>query len=207
MLVLGYGLYTGAIAPEQLFRELLGQGAGSGSPGEAASGSGPSRAPGAPAPPSPSEARSMLRGIEVAPVGSMAGYSREEFPHWAADGTEFGWDEPDGSCDVRDDALVRDGRGVEIDEECSIIAGKWLDPYSGTTLEDPKDVDMTYVVPLANAWRSGANGWEESRGEAYANDPGVLLSVDDAANQTKGDKGPEAWLPPNADYRCEYARR
>ena len=35
----------------------------------------------------------------------------------------------------------------------------------------------------------------------------MLLSVDDTANQTKGDKGPEAWLPPNADYRCEYARR
>jgi hypothetical protein len=25
VLVLGYGLYTGAIGPEQLFRELLGQ--------------------------------------------------------------------------------------------------------------------------------------------------------------------------------------
>jgi hypothetical protein len=60
---------------------------------------------------------------------------------------------------------------------------------------------------LANAWRSGAGNWDESRGEAYANDPGVLLSVDDVANRTKGDKGPEAWLPPNADYRCEYARR
>jgi hypothetical protein len=31
--------------------------------------------------------------------------------------------------------------------------------------------------------------------------------VDDGANQAKGDKGPEAWLPPNTDYRCEYARR
>jgi hypothetical protein len=207
VLVLGYGLYTGAIAPEQLFRELLGQGAGSGSPGEAASGSGPSRAPGAPAPPSPSEARSMLRGIEVAPVGSMAGYSREEFPHWAADGTEFGWDEPDGSCDVRDDALVRDGRGVEVDEECSITAGKWLDPFTGTTLEDSQDVDIDHIVPLANAWRSGGSNWDKGRREGYANDPGVLLTVDDAANQTKGDKGPEAWLPPNADYRCEYASR
>jgi len=207
VLVLGYGLYTSTIGPEQLFRELLGQDTGSGSPGEAPSGSGPSTAPGAPVPPCPSEARGTLRDLDVAPVGSMAGYSREDFPHWAADGTQFGWDEPDSCCDVRDDALVRDGRGVEIDQECSIIARKWLAPYSGTTLEDPKDVDIDHVVPLANAWRSGANGWEESRREAYANDPGVLLSVDDAANQTKGDKGPEAWLPPNADYRCEYARR
>ena len=149
----------------------------------------------------------MLRGIEVAPAGSMAGYSREEFPHWAADGTEFGWDEPDGNCDVRDDALVRDGRGVEVDEECSVTAGEWLDPYTGTTLTESGDVDIDHVVPLANAWRSGAGGWDEGRREAYANDPGVLLSVDDGANQIKGDKGPEAWLPPNADYRCEYARR
>lgn len=44
-----------------------------------------------------------------------------------------------------------------------------------------------------------------SSGETYAKDPGVLLSVDDAANQIKGDKEPEGWLPPNTDYRCEYA--
>jgi hypothetical protein len=204
VLVVGYGLYAGLIAPEQLFRELL---AGSGSSGETRSGSGPSTASGAPTPPTLSRARAMLRGIDVAPVGSMAGYSREEFPHWAADGTQFGWDEPDGSCDVRDDALLRDGRGVKVDEDCSITAGEWLDPYTGTTLTDSEDVDIDHIVPLANAWRSGADGWDETRREAYANDPGVLLSADDGANQTKGDKGPEAWLPPNTDYRCEYARR
>ena len=202
MLVVGYGVYTGAVDPGRLVGELLGQGSG-----RAPSGSGPSTAPGAPEPPSLREARSMLRRIEVAPAGSMSGYSREEFPHWAADGTAFGWEEPDGSCDVRDDALLRDGRGVEVDEECSIVAGRWLDPYTGEALEDSEDVDIDHIVPLANAWRSGANGWDESKREAYANDPGVLLSVDDGVNQTKGDKGPEAWLPPNADYRCEYARR
>jgi hypothetical protein len=205
VLVVGYGLYSGVIAPEQLFRELLGQGGGSS--GETPSGSGPSTASGAPTAPSASQARAMLREIKVAPVGSMDGYSREEFPHWAADGTRFGWEEPDGSCDVRDDALIRDGRGVEIDEECSITAGKWLDPYTGTTLTDSEDIDIDHIVPLANAWRSGAGDWDETRRETYANDPDVLLSVDDAENQTKGDKGPEAWLPPNTDYRCEYARR
>jgi len=205
VLVVGYGLYTGTIAPEQLFRELLGQGAGSS--GEVQSGSGPSTASGAPKPPTAFRAREMLEEIDVAPVGSMAGYSREEFPHWAADGTRFGWDELDGSCDVRDDALIRDGRGVEVDEDCSITAGEWLDPFTGATLADSEDVDIDHIVPLANAWRSGADGWDAEQRETYANDPGVLLSVDDAANQTKGDKGPEAWLPPNSDYRCEYARR
>lgn len=203
VLVLGYGLYTGVIKPEQLLREEIGQGGSETAP----SGAGPSRAPGAPAAPSPSAAREMLGGLEVAPAGSMAGYSREEFPHWAADGTMFGWNEPDGSCDVRDDALIRDGQRVEIDEDCSFTTGEWLDPYTGATLKDSEDVDIDHIVPLANAWRSGAEDWDVGKREAYANDPGVLLSVDDGANQAKGDKGPEAWRPPNTDYRCEYARR
>ncbi len=49
--------------------------------------------------------------------------------------------------------------------------------------------------------------WSTADRDAYANDPEVLLSADDAANQIKGDKGPEAWKPPNRDYWCEYARR
>ena len=62
------------------------------------------------------------------------------------------------------------------------------------------------MVPLANAWRSGASVWDEARRQRYANDPRVLLSVEDNANQEKGDKGPEAWRPARRGYRCEYAK-
>jgi uncharacterized protein DUF1524 len=169
----------------------------------------PATAAGAPPSPSGEDARSMLGRLMVAPSGSMAGYSREEFPHWAAEAANYGWTEPDGSCDVRDATLIRDGEGVQIDGDCSIVAGTWLDPYTGQTLTDPSEVDIDHVVPLANAWRSGASsaGWRTADREAYANDSKVLLSVDDAANQIKGDKGPEAWKPPNRDYWCEYSRR
>jgi hypothetical protein len=180
-------------------------GGGSGSD-TAARSSGPAAAEGAPAPPSAEEARALLSEIPVAPSGSMAGYSREEFPHWASDGTQFGWSEPDGSCDVRDDALVRDGEGVRVDDDCS-GTGTWLDPYTGATLTDSADVDIDHVVPLANAWRSVASRWGAAEREAYANDPAVVLSADAGANRQKGDKGPEAWRPPNASYHCEYARR
>lgn len=57
------------------------------------------------------------------------------------------------------------------------------------------------------AWRSGASRWSEADREAYANDPEVLLSAEDNANQEKGDKGPEAWKPANQSYYCEYARK
>jgi hypothetical protein len=139
----------------------------------------------------------------------MAGYSRDEFPHWASDAASSGWREPDGSCDVRDAALIRGGEGVEIDENCSMMAGTWRDPYTGQMLTDSSEVDIGYVVPLANAWRSGAGSaaWSPADREAYANDPEALLSTDAGANRTNGDKGPEAWKPPNRDYWCEYARR
>jgi hypothetical protein len=114
-------------------------------PGEGSSAnspSGPATAAGAPPPPSVRKALSMLAGLPVAPSGSMAGYSREEFPHWASEAARYGWNEPDGSCDVRDAALIRDGEGVEIDGDCSITAGSWLDPYTGRTLTDSSGVDI-----------------------------------------------------------------
>ena len=68
-------------------------------------------------------------------------------------------------------------------------------------------MDIDHFVPLANAWRSGAADWGAADRETYAKDPGVLLSTDDGANQSKGDRGPEAWKPPNRAYWCEYSRR
>jgi hypothetical protein len=105
--------------------------------------------------------------------------------------------------------LIRDGRGVRIDEDCGMTAGTWLDPYTGRRLTESSEVDIDHVVPLANVWRSGASSaaWSTADLEAYANDPEVLLSADAGANRTKGDKGPEAWRQPNRGYWCEYARR
>ncbi len=49
--------------------------------------------------------------------------------------------------------------------------------------------------------------WDSAEREAYANAPNVLFAVEDNANQEKGDKGPEAWRPPNEEIWCEYAVR
>ena len=60
---------------------------------------------------SPAEASDALNTFKVAQPGSISGYSCESFPHWS-DAQENGWDVPDKSCDVRDAALIRDGKGV-----------------------------------------------------------------------------------------------
>ncbi len=154
---------------------------------------------------SPDEASEALQDLEVAQPDSMSGYSRERFPHWSR-ASDFGWEPPQASCDVREAALIRDGENVEAGSGCRVTSGTWYDPYTDQTYSDPQDIDIDHVVPLAEAWRSGASSWSDEQRERYANDPDVLLSVEDNANQQKGDKGPEAWKPPNEEEWCDYAQ-
>ena len=153
---------------------------------------------------SPDEASQALQELEVAPPGSMSNYSRESFKHWSR-ANDFGWNAPESSCDAREAALIRDGEDVEVGSGCKVTSGSWYDPYTDQTFTDPSDIDTDHVVALANAWRSGASSWTDEERERYANDPDVLLSVEDNANQAKGDKGPEAWKPPNEEVWCDYA--
>jgi hypothetical protein len=197
--LLGFGLLSGQLSTGQLLEGLLGDGGN----GEMAAT--------AQAAPSADAARRQLSELRVRPAGSMAGYSREEFPHWS-DAQEFGWKLPGGtpdseSCDARDAALIRDGREERVETYCDVASGSWFDPYGGQTYADPGDIDIDHVVPLANAWRSGASSWDTAKRESFANVPRDLLSVDDGLNQSKGDKGPEAWKPPRKAYWCVYAKR
>ena len=211
--LMGFGMLPGTISPGQVVEELLDHARrliGEALPDGvlAPSADGPRTAQGAPAPPSVPESRQRLAGLAVSPgtPGGMSGYSREAFPHWST-AAYFGWDVADPACDVRDAALIRDGGDVVVGDGCSVESGEWLDPYTGNTYTDPSDIDIDHVVPLANAWRSGASTWSAADREAYANDPGVLLAAEDDANQEKGDKGPEAWRPENEAFHCDYSRR
>ncbi|KOT52325.1 hypothetical protein ADK43_30350 [Streptomyces rimosus subsp. rimosus] len=64
------------------------------------------------------------------------------------------------------------------------------------------------MVPLAEAWDSGASQWTAARREAYANDLDAersLVAVTAKTNRSKADQDPATWLPPLADARCTYA--
>jgi len=164
----------------------------------------------------PEEARAAtasekLAELRVRPEGSMVGYSRELFPHWSG-AQEYGWRLPagtpdPGSCDVREAALIRDGRGENVGSGCAVSSGEWFDPYTGNTYTAPGDIDIDHIVPLANAYRSGAASWTTAKRERFANIPRDVLAVEDNANQEKGDKGPEAWKPPRAAYHCAYSKK
>ena len=63
------------------------------------------------------------------------------------------------------------------------------------------------MVPLAEAWDSGARTWTSTVRRDFANDLGdyrSLVAVTDNVNQTKGDQDPRQWLP---QYdQCRYLR-
>lgn len=176
-------------------------GAGSAGPSASASGAaGPAAGTGTlPGLPTVGTARTELADLKVAPHGSMSGYSRARFPHWAEQGDD---------CSTREVVLERDGKGVERDAACKPVSGTWVSVYDGKTFTDAGDLDIDHTVPLANAWRSGADSWTQEQRKAFANDltHPQLLSVSASSNRSKGDQGPDEWQPPVTTYWCAYAR-
>lgn len=128
-------------------------------------------------------------------------YSRDRFQLWIdADGN---------GCDTRAEVLIQESTTpVTIGARCALTGGTWLSPYDGAAWTAPSDVDIDHVVPLAEAWRSGAWSWTDAQRRDYANDLGVpyaLIAVTDNVNQSKGDKDPAQWMPPLAGFACDYA--
>ncbi|MEV8509111.1 HNH endonuclease family protein [Actinoplanes sp. NPDC051475] len=149
--------------------------------------------------PSKATAQSKLDVLVVAAQGSMSGYSRDLFPHWIT---------VSGSCNTRETVLKRDGASVVTDSACASTSGRWYSPYDGATWTLASDVDIDHVVPLAEAWRSGAGSWITSKRQGFANDltRPQLIAVTDNVNQAKGDQDPSTWQPGVASYRCTYAK-
>ncbi|MEU8975829.1 HNH endonuclease family protein [Streptomyces monashensis] len=144
-------------------------------------------------------ARKELAGLTVAPQGTMSGYSRAMFPHWAEQGAH---------CYTREKVLERDGTGVQHDAECRARSGRWTSAYDGKVLTSAAQVDIDHTVPLANAWRSGASTWTQEQRTKFANDltHPQLAAVSADSNRAKGDQSPDQWAPPLHSYWCAYAR-
>jgi len=127
------------------------------------------------------------------------GYARSLFPLWIT---------ISGECNTRETVLNRDGTGLTIDSKCYPTSGTWFSPYDGATWTAASDLDIDHVVPLSNAWKSGANTWTTAHRQQFANDlvNPQLIAVTDNVNQAKGDKSPDQWKPPLTSYHCTYAR-
>ncbi|MEV0614341.1 HNH endonuclease family protein [Nonomuraea sp. NPDC050404] len=149
--------------------------------------------------PSASTAASRLAALSVAAESNSGSYDRDLFPHWTT---------VSGSCNTREEVLKRDGTNVVTNSSCAATSGSWYSPYDGATWTAASDVDIDHMVPLAEAWTSGAWSWTTSRRQQFANDLGgpQLWAVTDNVNQSKSDRDPAEWQPPRSAERCRYAR-
>jgi hypothetical protein len=154
-------------------------------------------APGSTTSAAPTTTAAGVAGLKVAKAGSMKGYSREKFPTWRKTGS---------NCDVRDSVLKRDGTKVKT-SGCNVVAGTWKSSYDGQVLNSPTKVDIDHLVPLANAWRSGAAAWTTDKRENFANDldDPQLVAVSASSNRSKGDQDPSTWKPEATSEWCAYA--
>ncbi|GAA1150185.1 HNH endonuclease family protein [Streptomyces javensis] len=152
-----------------------------------------------PEPPTAEEARAELDDLTVVPEDDVPGYSRAKFPHWIIQ---------QGTCDTREIVLVRDGDQVTQDGQCRATVGSWRSAYDGAVLDAASKVDIDHVVPLKEAWRSGASQWTTADRRAFANDlaHSQLIAVSARSNRSKADKDPADWQPPLVGYRCTYGR-
>ena len=125
-------------------------------------------------------------------------YSRSAFKHWI--------DEDRNGCNTRTEVLIAEALvKPKVGKKCVLTGGRWLSAYDGKTTAKASDLDVDHLVPLAEAWRSGAWKWTPAQREAFANDlsdPRALIAVSLSQNRSKGDKDIASWLP--AKGVCTY---
>ena len=148
----------------------------------------------------PSAARLVDPSRLVVGAEVWGGYDRDLFPHWIdADG--------DG-CDTRQEVLIRDSDIAVVshpDRVCRVIDGRWWSAYDDAWTTNPAHLHIDHLVPLAEAWESGARLWSAEQREAFANAEDGLVAVSAASNMAKAASDPAGWLPPNEDVWCVYA--
>ena len=129
------------------------------------------------------------------------GYSRSMFKHWVdADGD---------SCDTREEVLIAESTSrAQVDAYgCKVIEGDWLSPYDNAAHTNPSALDIDHMIPLKEAWDSGAWAWSAMQRQLFANDltdSRSLIAVTAGQNRSKSDRDPSNWLPPQTQYRCTY---
>ena len=137
--------------------------------------------------------------LTVAPE-VWGGYDRDLFPHWL--------DLDGDGCDTRQEVLIRDSATpptMHPERVCRVVAGEWWSAYDDWWTTDPADLHIDHLVPLAEAWESGARLWDAKQREAFANDPSGLVAVSGRSNTAKGASDPTDWLPPHQAVHCTYA--
>ncbi|MEU6778626.1 HNH endonuclease family protein [Nonomuraea angiospora] len=128
------------------------------------------------------------------------GYQRTSFRHWI--------DADRDGCNTRAEVLLDEAiEPPQVSARCTLTGGLWHSYYDDVTVDQASALDVDHLVPLAEAWDSGAYDWTAQQRQDYANDlsaPYHLVAVTARSNRSKADQDPADWLPPYEPARCRY---
>jgi Protein of unknown function (DUF1524) len=128
------------------------------------------------------------------------GYERTKFRHWI--------DIDGDGCNTRAEVLLNEATTPpDTSGRCTITGGSWHSYYDDVTVTEARGLDIDHMVPLAEAWDSGAFDWTAQRRQDYANDldePRALVAVTARSNRSKADQDPTDWMPPHEPGHCTY---
>jgi hypothetical protein len=142
--------------------------------------------------------RAAIAGLRVE-TPKRGGYARSKFTLW---------DDADHDCrNTRAEVLAAESTR-KVTGRCTIKKGRWTSYYDGRTYTRAAKLDIDHLVPLEEAWASGARSWSSAKREAYANDlteKRTLVAVSAHANRSKVDRDPAHWM--SARHRCRYVNQ
>ena len=128
------------------------------------------------------------------------GFRNNSFGGWTTDGS---------GCDTSQQVLIRDSMTpAKVDRKsCNVRSGRWVSAWDQSIWTDPARLVVTQLVPLQEAWQSGAWAWSDQRRNAFVNDLSdqrSLAIVTDSLDQSRADRDPAGWLPPTGGQVCRY---
>ena len=123
---------------------------------------------------------------------------------------QFGdWKDANGDCqNTRAEVLIAESKAIPTyttTRKGTVARGKWVTGWDLLTHTSASTVQIDHMVPVHEAWGSGARSWTQAKRVAFYNDLGDARSLNaqtSALNSAKQARGPEAWLPPK--NQCQY---
>jgi hypothetical protein len=114
---------------------------------------------------------------------------------------------PDG-CTTRETVIIAGASEHTLGSPCTVLYPQWVSAWDVTVLVDPAEVDVAHMVPLEEAWYSGAWAWTAKQRRDFANDLSNSISLrvlTAATNAERGSSDPAHWWPPYSGAHCGYA--
>lgn len=155
-----------------------------------------------PAPPPPQvSSHTLLQALPMRKESGDRRFAARRFARWL--------DTDRDGCNTRAEILLAEATSAPtLSPGCRMSGGTWLSRLDGMTTGARRALGIEHLVPLREAWQSGAGRWTAGTRKRFANDliyAATLNASSDKVLAARGDREPHKWQPPVAAAGCMYA--